>query len=220
MPQHLSLVSTTGQPHPLRVPTSWADLTLSDYIRWLRHPQEPSICVFCGLSEATLHQLAAADAAYLLHCLAFLEDESPLTGALPPPELADIGQASYGQLLLVQQFLDENPDQPFLFYAPYVYAVYESERRYGKDNSSAKLQQLYQDTLTAPLPEVYAPVVFTMGAWRHFTSATPPPPKTTPSPTTTNTRPASKSWATALARFFPWIRWRAETCSSTGTSLP
>jgi hypothetical protein len=217
MPQHLSLVSTTGQHHPLRVPTNWADLSLSDYLRWLSHPHQPALCVFCGLSEATLHQLAAADAAYLLHCLAFLADERPLTGTLPAPDPAIIGQASYGQLLLVQQFLDENPNQPFLFYAPYVYAVYESERRYGTGNSPEKLQQLYHDTLAAPLPDVYAPLVFTLGAWQHFNSARLPPPKTTPSPTTTNTRRASKSWATALARFFPWTRWRAETRSNTAT---
>src|SRR4028119_2018827 len=104
MPQHLSLVSTTGQHYPLRVPTSWAALTLSDYIRWLSPPHQPAICVFCGLSEATLHQLAAADAAYLLHCLSFLADERPLTSTLPPPDLATIGQASYGQLLLVEKF--------------------------------------------------------------------------------------------------------------------
>jgi hypothetical protein len=217
MPQLLSLVSVTGQRYELRVPTSWADVRLADYIHLLANPQRPRICVLSGLNEDTLYQLAADDAVYLLHCLSFLEDETPLTRALPPPDLADIGQASYGQLLLVQQFLEDNPHQPALFYAPYVYAVYESERRYGPDNSPEKLQQLYQDTLDAPLPQVFANLVFITGAWQNFNSATPPPPKTTPSPTTTNTRPASKNWAVALARFLPWTRWRAETRSNTAT---
>jgi hypothetical protein len=217
MPQLLSLVSVTGQRYELRVPTSWADVRLADYIHLLANPQQPRLCGLSGLSEETLYQLAADDAVYLLHCLSFLEDESPLTSALPSSELATIGQASYGQLLLVEKFLDENPDHPFLFYAPYVYAVYESERRYGPENSPEKLQQLYQHTLDAPLPQVFANLVFITGAWQNFKNATPPLPKTTPSPTTTNTRPVSKSWATALVRFLPWTRWRAETRSNTAT---
>jgi hypothetical protein len=220
MPQLLSLVSVTGQRYELRVPTSWADVRLAEYIHLLANPQQPRLCVLSGLSEETLYQLAAADAVYLLHCLSFLEDETPLTSTLPSSELVTIGQASYGQLLLVQQFLEDNPHQPALFYAPYLYAVYESERRYGPENSPEKLQQLYQHTLDAPLPEVFANLVFMLGAWQNFKNATPPDPKITPSPTTTNTRPASTSWATALARCFPWTRWRAETRSSIGTSLP
>jgi hypothetical protein len=219
MPQHLTLTSADGsQQHPLTVPTCWADVRLADYIRLLQQPTVPAIVVLCGISAEVLGSLAAQDAAYLGTCLSFLADDSVLTESLPQDGLTNIGAASYGQLLLVQQFMEQHPDEPVLFYAPWIYAVYESERVLGSFNSSQRMQLLYEATLARPITEVYADVLFMLGGWLTFTSATPPPMTTTPRPTMMSSMPAWKRWAHALAASLPWTRSAAATRSATGPS--
>lgn len=201
MPLTLSLVTPDGEPawHGA-VPTSWADITVAQYLRLLTETELPRICVLTTLEEETLNQIAAQDAAYLFSCVAFVEDESELLELKPSPDLVDMGSASYGQLLLVQQFMAANPDQIMLAYAPWMYAVYESERQLRSFNSNARMQHLYEATLAAPLPTVYADLMAFLQAWSSFMRGSTRPQMTT-NPKTMSWRQVLRNWVSASPRF-------------------
>ncbi len=219
MPEQLTFTTPAGeQLHQELVPNNWGDVTLAQYIQLLSTPSTPAVFVLTSITAELLGKLQATEASYLVNCLAFREDDSVLTEALPSKDLVNIGSATYGELLAVQQFMERHPDQPSIFYAPWIYAVYESEKRFREKNSPEKMQQLYQDMLALPVTEAYADVVFMLGAWMRFTSATPPPPRTSASPTTTKSTPGLKSWVRGSGSSLPWTRWLAATRSNTTAS--
>lgn len=219
MPLSISLVTPDGHSAcDLTVPTSWADVSVAQYLRLLTEPDLPRICILTDLEEDLLNRLAAQDATYLqVVCLDFLHHEEELAELKPTEGLADIGSSSYGQLLLVQQFMQANPDQIMMVYAPWILAVYESERQLKTFNSNARMQQLYEDTLAAPLPKVYADLVAFLQAWSNFMNATTKPMMTT-SPTMTSSTPAWKKYSSALGRFWSSIRSRKATRFATKRS--
>ncbi|WP_400190693.1 hypothetical protein [Hymenobacter sp. B81] len=191
----LSTADGTTQ-HTLQVPVSWHDVTLQEFIDW-QCSDEPAICCLAGISRAVLEQLAWQDAGYLLNLLSFAAE---LPNPPPAPDLVDPGEASYGQMLLVQQYLAEHPEKPDVWYAPRLYAIYRSQQVYRRYDQ-AKIDAMDAAIRAAPVGEVLGSVLFTSAVWLLSTRATRPTPTTkTPGPTTPRSMPGWRSWATGLAR--------------------
>lgn len=202
MPTTLTL-QPTGQV--LTVPTSWADVTLGQYVA-LHAPdpqdQRTAAELLLGLEAGALNRLAAADVVYLSTLLAFATDPSPVLALLPTPGLPDVGTLPWGCLVLVQEhFRDEAYDgRPDLAHLPYVLAVYRCQLSWG---NTGKVEQLEQALLASPVTECYADAAFFLAAARRSLSGTSPTPNaTTTTPTKKSWMPAARSWLSGLGLRF------------------
>jgi hypothetical protein len=214
MRHELTLTPSDGsEPLILSVPTSWHDVTLQQYIDW-QCSTEPAICCLAGITKAQLEQLPWEEAGYLLNLLAFAAE---LPDAPVSPDLVAVGDATYGQMIAVQQYLEANPDQPEIWYAPFLYALYRSRQLYGSYDP-ARIEAMRAAILQEPVGQVFGDLTFTWAVWLLSTSATPPTPKRLWSPTTTKKKPAWKSWWSVLASCLPSTRWRPHSASPAGSS--
>ncbi|MBX0290970.1 hypothetical protein K3G63_11000 [Hymenobacter sp. HSC-4F20] len=199
MRHELTLTSADGaETITLQVPTTWDDVSLQQYIDW-QCSTEPAVCVLAGITPEQLDRLAWADAGYLMNLLSFAATipEPPLSEGLKDP-----GSATYGQLVLANQHFEEHPDKPDVWYAPYLYALYRCREVYGR-NDQGKEEAMREAILQEPVGKVLTDVLFMYAAWLLSMSATPPTPKTTSSPMTTNTKPGWRSFLTGLGRPSP-----------------
>lgn len=192
--QILHLTTPDGATaHTLHVPTSWADVTLAQYIRLCQQRSQPAILTLTDLSAEAFSQLAAQDAMYLNFLVEFTQDESELL-ALPAVAEMNLGAQPYGQLLLVQQFMEQHPNEPAIHAAPWLYAVYEAHKRYGQSNSADRMQELYAEMLARPVTEAFAECASFLLAWWRSTNATRPTPATIKSPMMTSTTRGWRNW--------------------------
>lgn len=184
----------------LQVPTTWADVTLAEYIAWQESP-EPDACALAGITPEQLNRVAWQDAGYLVNLLAFAAEVPEAhagPGAIPP------ASASWGQMRLVAQYMEANPGHSDIWYAPYIWALYRCREIYGR-NDEAKETGMAEAVVARPVSEVFSEVTFIWAGWLLSTNATPPPPKMLASPPETKSRPGWPSWANALGRFLPTI---------------
>lgn len=198
----LTLAAADGtESYTLSVPTSWMDVTLQQYIDW-QCSSEPDVCALAGITQPQLDRLAWQDAAYLVNLLAFSAQhpDSPVS-----PDLKDPGSATYGQLLLATQYFEAHPGKPDVWYAPYLYALYRSRVVYGRYDED-KMEQMRAAILLEPVGACFGDVTFIWAAWLLSMRATPPPPKTMPSPKRKSTRQALRNWVSGLGRCLPWTR--------------
>jgi hypothetical protein len=209
MPATLTL-HPTGQV--LTVPTSWADVSLAQYVALLAPAPEgeqlTAAELLLGLGAGGLDQLAADDVVYLSTLLAFSLDPEPVTALLPTPGLPDVGALPWGCLVLCQQEFEANAERPGLASLPYVLAVYRCQLR---DGNTDRFEQVLAQVLAAPVTEVYADGAFFLAAARRSLSGTPPTKATSPTPPTKSSMPAAKSWLRGLGLRWPWMRSRAAT---------
>ncbi|TGD82860.1 hypothetical protein [Hymenobacter wooponensis] len=216
MRHELSLTSADGtETITLQVPTSWDDVTLQQYIDY-QCSEEPAVCQLAGITQAQLDRLVYTDAGYLINLLAFAAE-------LPDPPLSegmrDPGAATYGQMVLANQYIEEHPDQPHIFYAPYLYALYRTREVYGR-NDQGKEEQMRQAILQQPVGQCLSDVLFIYAGWLTSMSATPQVPKTLPSQTMTSWKPDWKNWGSVLARCLPSMRSAAPSAAPGPTSTP
>lgn len=182
-----------SEQHVLSVPTTWDDVSVQQYLDW-QSSDQPALCALAGLTQAQLERLPLDEAGYLLNLLAFATEQPDSPAS---PDLVDVGSATYGEMLLVQQHLAAHPDQPEIWYAPYLYALYRSRQVYGVV-SDEKLEQMRAAVLEQPIGQVMGDLLFTYAAWRLSTSATPRTPRTLPSPTTTKAKLGWRNWLRGL----------------------
>lgn len=83
------------------------------------------------------------DAQYLMNLLAFTAEtpEPPVS-----PDLRDPGAATNGQLVLANQYFEDHPGKPDIWYAPYIYALYRCREVYGR-NDQSKEEMMREDIL-------------------------------------------------------------------------
>ena len=216
----LTLTSQTGEAHTLSVPTSWADVSLGQFIDWQCSDQPALVCL-AGITSEQLERLDWGDAGYLLNLLAFATE---LPDPPAAPDLKDVGEASYGQMVVATQYLAAHSDKPLVYCAPYLYALYRSRDVYGRYDE-AKVEQMRLAILAEPVDQVLGSVLFFLGrAWLSLTS-TPRTPPTPPSPRMMSWTRAWKSCRSALASCLPRMRWRRPSAlpaskSSTTTTPP
>jgi len=207
MSSPITLTTPDGQAaQVLTVPTSWADVSLGQYVALLAPSEgEPrtALDVLLGLEAGSLNQLAADDVPYLANLLEFANDHSPVLELLPTPGLPDVGTLPWGCLVLCQEHFRENEERPALASLPYVLAVYQCQLRYGNTN---RLDQVLTTVLAEPVTAVYADAAFFSAAARRSLSGTPRTKATTVSPPTKNSTPAAKSWLNDLGLRWPWTR--------------
>ncbi|UOQ53066.1 hypothetical protein [Hymenobacter cellulosivorans] len=203
MRHELTLTTTDGaETVILSVPTSWMDVSLQQFIDW-QCSTDSAACCLAGITQEQLDRLPWQDAGYLMNLLHFA---ATLPESEPSPDLMDPGSASYGQMMLVQARFEEYPDKPDIWHAPYLYALYRSQQIF-KRYDEQKLQAMHEAILQEPVTNCLGDVLFFSAAWWISSNATPPTPKTLPSPTMTSSTPAWKKWAAGLGRFLPSMRW-------------
>jgi hypothetical protein len=188
----------------LSVPTSWADVTLQQFIDW-QCSDRPAIEVLGGITTEQLHRLGVNDAGYLLNLLAFAVElpDPPVT-----PGLKDVGEASYGQMVLATQYLQQHPDKPLIWCAPYLYALYRSREVFGQ-HSDTRMAEMEAAIRLEPVDVVLGDVLFTLGSvWLSLSSTLP-----TPSPLPKS--PRMTRWMRAWKRF-----WSSSAKSSPSTASP
>ncbi|GAA4362158.1 hypothetical protein GCM10023185_29820 [Hymenobacter saemangeumensis] len=198
MPQHITLTPVSGGPlRTLSVPTSWADITLADFLRLQQEGatgETSVLAILLGLDVATVECIRAVDVAYLCHCLAFVLDASELLALPASADLPDIGAESYGLLRLATDHVQDLPEgTPGIVAGPYLYALYRCQQLYGKVDD-AKVEAMRQAVLAEPVTTVYADVAFFLSSYRHAISGTRP----TPTMPSTSKMP---SWMRALKRW-------------------
>lgn len=193
MPTTLTL-TPTGQV--LTVPTSWADVTLAQFLLLDGGAEEgdkrtvPELLL--GLEAGALNQLATDDVLYIHNLVAFSLDKSDVYALLPPPGLPDVGSLPWGCMVLVQQRLASDEGAVL----PYVLAVYRCQLAHGNTN---RVEEVEAALLAAPVTEVYAEAQAFTQACRRSLSATPrTPSSTTASPATKSRMRAAKSWLSGL----------------------
>ncbi|WP_400190692.1 hypothetical protein [Hymenobacter sp. B81] len=202
----------------LQVPTSWADVTLAQYLRLLTEPDAHPLCILTILTPAQLDRLHYTHVAILAHRLEFLADTAALSERASAPDLPDVGDSTYGQMVLATQYLEQHADQPLLACAPYLYALYRHQQLLGRYDE-VRLAEMEAAVLAAPVPDVYADLVFILAAWQRSTSATLPTSRMTWTSTpTTNSTPVWKTWLRSLACLRPWTRSAAATRPNTRPS--
>ncbi|GGG34099.1 hypothetical protein [Hymenobacter glacieicola] len=202
MRHSLTLTSADGSESViLSVPTTWDDVTLQQYIDW-QCSEEPAVCVLAGISQQQLDRLAWLDAQYLLNLLAFAAEtpEPPVSEGLKDP-----GSATYGQLVLANQYFEEHPDKPTIWYAPYIYALYRCREVWGR-NDQGKEAEMHQAILQEPVGKCLSNVLFMYASWLSSTNVMLATPRTMPSPARKNTTPAWRSFLTALGKPFKPMR--------------
>jgi hypothetical protein len=192
----LTLTTADGKEQiVLQVPTSWYDVTLQQYIDY-QCSAESAVCCLAGISQQLLDRLVWTDAQYLINLLAF-------AAHLPDPpvsdDMVDPGAATYGQLVLANQYLEENPGMPQVWYAPYIYALYRCREVWGR-NDEGKEEAMREAILQEPVGKCLSDVLFMYAAYLSSTSEMPQTLKTMPSPTTKSTMPGWKSFLSALGR--------------------
>ncbi|KUG06893.1 hypothetical protein [Solirubrum puertoriconensis] len=198
----VTLTTATGQPlRQVPVPTSWADVTLAQYLRLVTEPDTPPMSILTGLSMEEIDSLAVQDGLRLSTVLGSLGSDTQLLNRQESEGLPDVGSSSYGLHILAMQHLQALDGKAEILAAPYLYALYRSHQLYGKHDAQ-KLEQMRQAVLGSPVTEVWPDVVFIYGGWLLLTSATPPAPVTTTPKTTTGSKPAGKIWQRVSARFF------------------
>ncbi|WP_324671051.1 hypothetical protein [Hymenobacter sp. GOD-10R] len=192
MPQTFTLTYSDGRPNTeLTVPTSWRDVTTAQYLRLMAGTDTttPVLCVLTDLTEADLGKLAATDAVYLNNCLAFAEDQTELHALTATPGLPDVGAASYGKLLLSQQYIESIQDDAHGFAAAaYMLALYSLP----DDVKEEVLEAEHQGVLGLSITETYANLNFIWGRFLSFTQGTKATPATALNPTTTKRKPGSR----------------------------
>lgn len=181
-------LTPTGQQ--LTVPTSWADVTLEQFLLLdgcadLEDKRTvPELLL--GLEAGGLNQLAAQDAIYIANLVAFTLDKSDVYALLPPPGLPEPGTLPYGCLALVQMALAAEPDRPDLYHAPFVLSVYRTQMLWGKVEEGRRAA-CEAAVRASPVTEVLAEALAFCGRSRKLLSATSPMKQTTAS------RPMKKS---------------------------
>ncbi|MGI4819893.1 MAG: hypothetical protein ACRYFV_01670 [Janthinobacterium lividum] len=209
MPYRLTLASTAPfQDLIVDVPTSWADVPLSvflDVVAPLPDDSRMQAETLCGLPAGTLDALAAQDAVYLQNLLAFSQDASDVLAQLPTPGLPDIGTLPYGQLMMAQSYLEQNPDRPALAYGPYLCALYRTYLTWGKFDE-AKVSACLAALLASPVLDVYADCSFFLNSYRQLRSGTPRTPTTTKTPKTKRLTQAASRLVKGSDRFSVWMR--------------
>jgi hypothetical protein len=145
----------------LTLPRKWVDVSLEQFVALYAAPDATHRAaeVLCGLEAGSLDNLAADDVKYLASLLAFATDPSPVLELLLTPNLPDIGNLPYGTLLLAQQHLEANPERPWLFYGPYLLALYRVQLAFGKYDAG-KVAACEAALLAAPVTESYADAIF------------------------------------------------------------
>lgn len=207
MPHHLTLTPSDGSPSlPLTLPASWEDITLAQYLQLLTAPDV--LVVLTGLDAETIGRLAADDALYLAHCLAWAADATALDELLPTPGLSDVGQSNYGLLLLATAHIEALPEgTPSLVAGPYLYALYQSHALWGKVDE-LKMNACQAAVLATPVTKALPDVAHFLRGWQRSMTAT----KRTP---TTPSKPKKRSWRQALKSLV-----RGSVPSSPSTARP
>jgi hypothetical protein len=212
MPATLNLTTPDGTlAQVLTLPTKWADVSLEQFVALYAAAPDAThraAEVLCGLEAGGLDNLAADDVKYLATLLGFAADPSSVLELLPTPNLPDIGSLPYGTLLLAQQYLEANPERPWVFYGPYLLALYRVQLAFGKYDAG-KVAACEAALLAAPVTESYADAAFFLSSYRAWLSDTPPTKPTTATQTTKNLTPVSKGSRKGSGRFSAWMRSRA-----------
>lgn len=203
MPTTLTL-QPTGQV--LNVPTSWADVTLAQFVAL--HAPEPGeqrtvAELLLGLEAGALNQLAADDVPLIANLIAFAQDTSEVEALLPTPALPEVGGLPWGVLVLCQNQFQANAERPALASLPYVLAAYRCQLRYGNTD---RLEQVLAQVLAAPVVEVYADGMAFTSACQRSLSGTPRKTATTTSQPTKKSKPAASTWRSGLGLRWPWTR--------------
>lgn len=209
MPTTLNLTTPDGTlVQVLTLPTKWADVSLAQFVTLYAGAPDAThraAEVLCGLEAGALDALAADDVKYLATLLGFATDPSPVLELLPTPNLPDIGSLPYGTLLLAQQHLEANPERPWVFYGPYLLALYRVQLAFGKYDAG-KVAACEAALLAAPVTESYADAAFFLSSYKAWLRDTPPTRPTTASPKTKSSTPALKGSRKGLGRFSAWMR--------------
>jgi hypothetical protein len=209
MPTTLTLTTPDGQPtQVLTVPTSWADVTLAQFVALyapVAGDPRTAADLLLGLEAGSLNQLAADDVPYLANLIAFAADPSPVLELLPTPGLPDVGSLPYGCLLLVQQRFETNADLPDLASLPYLLAVYRCQLTYGNVDSE-RVDKFLTQLLAAPVTEVYADGAHFLAACRNWQAGTRQTKPTSTSPKKKSLMPAVKTWLRGLGLPSRWMR--------------
>jgi hypothetical protein len=209
MPTTITLATPDGaQVKVLTVRTQWADVSLAEFVAlYTGGPEAPHRAaeVLCGLEPGGLDDLAADDVKYIAPLLAYAADPSPVLELLPTPGLPDIGSLPYGTLLLAQQHLESAPDKPWIFYGPYLLALYRVQMTFGKYDAG-KVAACEAALLAAPVTESYADASFFLSSYKAWLSDTPPTKPTTTTTKTKNSTLASKPLRNGSGRFSGWMR--------------
>jgi hypothetical protein len=158
------------EPIPLTLPTQWEEVSLAQYIRLVTEPKTDPLVILTGLSPEQVGRVYEGDRLLMLGELTFLRNANELLELEPSANLPDVGSSTYGQLLLANQYAEEQEGQPEILCAPYFYALYSSHQQLGK-YSEAHVGELLTATLARPVTQVYADVVFIWAAWQLSASA-------------------------------------------------
>lgn len=204
MPYQLPL--SDGQA--LTVPTSWADVTLAQYVALLapaEGDQRTAAELLLGLDAGGLNELAADDIPYLANLLEFASDPSPVLELLPSPGLPEVGTLPYGTLLMAQQHIQADPERPLLAYGSYLLALYRVQLTYGKYDE-AKVAACLAALLASPVTECAGDMGHFIGGYRNWLNGTPRTKPTTSNLKTKSSTPAAKKSGKGSGRFSAWMR--------------
>jgi hypothetical protein len=155
MSERLTLTTADGnEARQLTVPTSWADVTLNEYLALAVPGIRSPASVLTDLAPELLDNLPDAARTLLGRCLSFAQDHAPLLELLPTPGLFEIGKCAYGLYQQAAQYVADYPGAPALARGAYLYALYRNPTSSKMDHQLLALA--HAAVLARPVTEVYA----------------------------------------------------------------
>jgi hypothetical protein len=153
----------TDLTQTLHLPTTWAALTVAQYLALVTPGAMPLAAVLPDLAPDALAQLDAAEQeALTTHLLATL-DEQVLAALLPTPGLLEAGLSAYGLYQQAQKYLATIPDAHPLAHGAYLYALYWEPS--GFTASVAQVEVAHANVLVRPVTEVYADCCYFLASY-------------------------------------------------------
>jgi hypothetical protein len=165
MPATIILTAADGQViESVTIPTSWADVTLSQYLALGKPGVSSPASVLTGLPPELLESLPDAVGAELGRYLSFALDHEVLLELLPTPGLFEIANCAYGLYQQAEQYEPEYPGAPALACGAYLYALYRNPTSSTMDRELLALA--HAAVLARPVTEVYADCAYFLASYK------------------------------------------------------
>jgi hypothetical protein len=155
----------------IALPTTWADLTVAQYLA-LATPGAISLAtVLPDLAPEVVAQLSDADQQLLADRVLAELDEQVLADLLPTHGLLEIGRSAYGLYDQAQQYLATIPNAHPLAHGAYLYALYRAPT--GSRADEQQLAAAHAAVLARPVTTVYADCLYFLASYRRVGTGAP-----------------------------------------------
>jgi hypothetical protein len=147
----------------LPMPTSWAELTLAQYIVLATPGAVALATALPSLTPELLNELNSDEQSALASYVVTMLDEQVLASLLPTPGLLEIGMSAYGLYRQAEKYLTTIPDAHPMAHGAYLYALYRNPT--GTTANEQELAAAHAAVLARPVVEVYADCAFFLASY-------------------------------------------------------